>query len=425
MEDTLMTKYRTIDCIILLSALVACSGIRDAAAAIAPAYHITDLGTLGGTLSHGFGINASGQVAGNSYTIENAAIHPFLWTPTTTAGAATMVDLGTLGGDTSVFGVSGWGVNDSGHVAGWSYTNGNAEIHAFLYDGVMHDLGTLGGRDSFGHGINASGQVTGNSSTTGGTPTSAFLWTPTTPNGSGGTMIDLGSLAGPGGGSSGWDVNASGQVVGDSRTISGDDHAFLYDGVMHDLGTLGGRHSYALGINEHGQVAGRSNMTGDAEQHAFLWTPTAPNGVGGTMIDLGTLGGTFGSYAYGVNASGQVVGGSWTAGNAARHAFIYASDSGMVDLTSLIDPLSGWELELGSAINDAGQITGLGSVSGQGRAFLLTPVPEPANLALLTPGLPLIVWRNSRRSGIGGLRGPRRFVLTAVTRALELKRSQQ
>src|SRR5262245_28612439 len=52
-----------------------------------------------------------------------------------------------------------------------------------------------------------------------------------------------------------------------------------------DLGTLGGFQSVATLVNAHGQVVGQSWTAGDAELHAFFWTPT------GGMIDLGTLGG--------------------------------------------------------------------------------------------------------------------------------------
>jgi len=39
------------------------------------------------------------------------------------------------------------------------------------------------------------------------------------------------------------------------------------------------------------------------------------------------------------------------------------------------------------AINDNGQIVGIGSdAQGNGRAFLLTPIPEPATLSLLALG---------------------------------------
>ena len=55
-------------------------------------------------------------------------------------------------------------------------------------------------------------------------------------------------------------------------------------------------------------------------------------------------------------------------------------------------PGSGWILEQGLAINDAGQITGSGTIGGQTHAFLLTPVtvaevPEPGTLALMGAGV--------------------------------------
>lgn len=51
-----------------------------------------------------------------------------------------------------------------------------------------------------------------------------------------------------------------------------------------DLGTLGGTYSNAYGISNTSWVSGISTLPGDTELHGFLWH----NGV---MIDLGTLGG--------------------------------------------------------------------------------------------------------------------------------------
>jgi probable HAF family extracellular repeat protein len=140
----------------------------------------------------------------------------------------------------------------------------------------------------------------------------------------------------------------------------------LYSGaVMNDLGTFGGAQSTAYGINNLGQVVGGAYTSGSRE-HAFLYRA-------GVMTDLGTLGG-YESRAYGINAAGQVVGFAATVGGG-DHAFLYSGGI-MTDLNNVIDTNSGWSLEVATAINDGGQIVGVGTYpTNQLRAFLLTPRP--------------------------------------------------
>ena len=162
-------------------------------------------------------------------------------------------------------------------------------------------------------------------------------------------------------------INNRGQVVGNGTTngVTGM-HAFVYSaGSLVDLGTLGGTNSYGYGINDNGQVVGAA-YTSSGEEDAFLYSS-------GMMNDLGTLGG-FESRAYGINNTGQVVGFGETFG-IGEHAFLYSGGT-MTDLNDVIDTNSGWNLEIATAINDGGQIIGVGThPAGLLRAFLLTPLP--------------------------------------------------
>jgi probable HAF family extracellular repeat protein len=157
------------------------------------------------------------------------------------------------------------------------------------------------------------------------------------------TVTDLGALPGETY-SEATGINNAGQVVGRS-TPNGNSHAFLYSGgVMSDLGTLGGSYSEATGINNAGQIVGTSYTTGGLSR-AFLYS-------NGTMTDLGILPSGSGNYANGINDAGQIVGQAYT-------AFLYSNGS-MTDLGTL--PGGTWSAAY--AINSAGQVVGYSTTTG-------------------------------------------------------------
>lgn len=332
-----------------------------AAAHAAVQYKVSDLGNLGGTFSHGLGVNNNGLVSGFSHLADNIAEHAFVG-----LDASLPLDIGTLGGSYS----QAYGINNFGQVVGSASLPGDALFHAFSWQGgiappvsPLTDLKPLVDPGySRALSINDNGQAAGFSSTPAGSE-HAVIWQKN------GTVTDLGTLDGTGN-SQGMAINFSGQVAGFS-TLTGNKftHAVLWaNGLKQDLGTLGGSYSAAYGINTAGEVTGGATTAQDAATHAFLWKP----GQVPPMKDLGSLGGSF-SEGYGISAGGEVVGCSTTINDAAQKAFLWQNGSGLQDLNTLIDPASGWNLiEARGISEDGAYITGIGKLNGEYRAFLLT-----------------------------------------------------
>jgi probable HAF family extracellular repeat protein len=312
-----------------------------AAFAAAQSYTITDLGP-----GQAFAINSLGDVAignGNS----------FVWSP----GGSILNLLPLIAGSAT----SPSGINGQGLAVGASgYLN---ETSAVLWtNGAPLDLGTLGGKGSAATGINASGEVAGYSTLPSGV-TEAFVWSEAT------GMQGLGFFSG-GDLSYAEAINRFGHVVGYSTGNAGN-YGFIWSKTtgMKSLGKFaGGVTSGASAINDLGQVAGYADC-GNGCGHAVLWSKAK-----GSMLDLGVLPGSISSYARGINNVGQVVGLSYYSpvGNH-LHAFVWSPSTGMLDLNNLIPANSGWLLQSANAINDQGQIVGLGMLNGQNEAFLLTP----------------------------------------------------
>jgi len=326
---------------------------------------LTDLGALPqDNNSAARSINARGWMTGQSQstTIDPALgipeFHAVLWKK-----ERSIIDLGLLPGGTESLGIY---VNDSGQVIGISdngiadpfsfpFISTGTQIHTFIWDnGAMRDIGTLGGADTV-PGASCNGQphdvVIGSSFLSNspnqltGFPTfDPFRW-------KNGTMTDLGGLGGTIG--FGQCTNSAGQIIGKSD-LSGDAvaHAFLWDdGVMSDLGTLGGDNSEAIWINDAGEIAGSADLPGPSgtQAHdAVVW-------INGKIQDLGTVPGDACSRGRGINARGQVVGGSSDCFNF-LHAFVWENGGPIQDLNTLIAPGSGWQLTNAFNINDRGEI---------------------------------------------------------------------
>lgn len=386
-------------------------------------YNVTNLGTLGGSLSGANSINNHNWASGFSTLASGSYFHAALW-----QNGSAAVDLGTLGGPNS--GVE-WPVkNDRGLISGIAETS-QSQPHGEIWScaagffpqppsghvcrgfawhhGKMMKLPTLGGANGFAAGANEAGQIAGWAETRKRDSTctapqvfgfEAVLYEPW-----GNKRIrELPPMHGDKDGAA-TEINDRGQVVGISGICDQAvgrftaRHAIMWDHHrIVNLGSLGGvAWNTPMAINENKEVVGFSDLPGDTSGnpnfHAFLWTNK--NG----MQDLGTLPGDAFSEALGINDAGTIVGQSISASGSSR-AFIWQNGT-MTDLNTLIPPSSGLYLLFANDINDEGNIAGGACVFVSGvcgstsPAFMASPTGDGATHphSVFRPRLPASLQR--------------------------------
>ena len=242
--------------------------------------------------------------------------------------------LGDLGGGLS------WplDINDDGLIVGYGETQPDmpfGPIHAFVWDGVMHDLGVAApGDSSVALGVNASGLIVGVS---GSFP---VLWSDRVIHG---LPLPAGHLSG-----NARAVNDLGVIVGQTHTFEPPgftvSHAAVWEnGVPRLLPSLpGARISGATDLNEQGQIVGFSAFTESGLLHAVLWED-------GLVHDLGALEGDFFSGTDSINEGGQVVG--FSSGDDGSQVLLWEDGA-----FAIPRPFTRFPNSLAGGINNRGQI---------------------------------------------------------------------
>ena len=293
-------------------------------------YRVTQVGP---TISEGFAINNAGASVG-AYQFSGSAAHAFL-----NRGAGPL-DLGAL--DDFSFNSVANDINDRYQVVGTSNSaNGD---RGFLYErGVLRDVDVFRPATTTATGINNAGHIVGAYRFNGGPPR-GYLRAPD------GSFRDIGTLPFAKAFTLPEAINKRNQVVGGSGPYTPTaplvPRAFLYEnGLMRNLGNLGGLASVARDINDAGQVTGYSSLRTPGVFHAFLWQ-------NGRMVDIDGRRGVGQSVGTGINNRGHVVGTSDHLG-----PFVWRGRK-MESLNALIDPAAGYVINDVQGINDKGQIIG-------------------------------------------------------------------
>jgi trimeric autotransporter adhesin len=342
--------------------------------AVSPAYAIQDLGVFadGGVDTYATGINNAGVVTGYG-DHGTPGFTAFRWS------GATLSDLGTLG--CNAFGRA---INAAGTVVG-SY--GCTVSGGFQNTGTGNaDIGGLSSGPTMADAVNANGQIAGTSNAPDGSGR-AFI------SGAGGLgleAIDQVAAEPPNTRTiEAFGINSSGDAAGiasfSNAGCGSHDGPFLYSGgTVQDLTGPGSCAGRANALNDSDQVVGYQELSSTGVDHAFLWD--------GSLHDLGTPNANLAeSDALAVNAGGTIVGDAAGSSESLPVAWVMAPGGGMQLLNDLIDPALGWDVMVAQGINDNGQIVGYGAHDGGYHAFVMTPTVAVTLTGIaITPATPVV-----------------------------------
>ncbi len=258
-------------------------------------------GITGGAFNTAMGINNNNQVIGLA---ENAAteVKAVRWNVNaTTRTASAPVTLEPLAGNTYS---AAYGINDAGVAVGESASGADTVAAFWPAGGTTATALSLTGFTvpAAAYHINNAGQAVGEA-TVGGL-NRAVLW-----NNTAATPVALGTLTG-GTYSSVYFINDGGLAVGEADNAAGATRAVAWlvsplgaiTAGPVDLGTLAGHAaSFALGVDASGRVVGESE-TDSGESHATLWTINPQTLAVTARTDLGTGG------AHAINTTNRIAG---------------------------------------------------------------------------------------------------------------------
>lgn len=259
-------------------------------------------------------------VTGYGLTADNFT-HAFYWSLTSNSG----MDLGVFGTGSNS---AGEGVNDKGDVVGWSEIAPNGAHHGFISiaGAALQDIGTLDPSNASAwvnaYAVNNSDQVVGAAEGTDGAQ-HAFLWD--------GAMHDLG-FAGDNTQALGISGDG-GTVMGSYTDASGNDRTWIWhtgDAKPHDLGIFAGTSVFPTHMNAGGQISGFVIDPSSGGYRGFVYSPNGSATMFGTSIV---------TIAFGMNNRGDAVGVTYSADGSSVLPIMWSAANGMQDLSGLLPSL--------------------------------------------------------------------------------------